>query len=200
MKLRALFVGAFALALTGCIIPKSYVDPKYDSLSFETVEIASDTSYDITTSFQRNGKENAGGAKQVAKVTEKFLAKSGINNVPEGQKLKITVNNITNMGAAAGKGFATGLTLGLAGSTVTDGYEFTFELEGEGETVSKTYGHALHTTVGNTSAPFDNVESTTPLAGFEAIFEDMFLKFIQETNETEGEAIAWFSPSIDVAP
>jgi hypothetical protein len=55
--------------------------------------------------------------------------------------------------AAVGKGFGTGLTFGLAGSHVTDGYEMTVRLT-QGTTVTeRAYSHAILSTIGNASGP-----------------------------------------------
>ena len=54
----------------------------------------------------------------------------------------------------SGKGLGSGLTLGLAGSEVVDGYEMTaIYTPAEGYPVTKTYNHAIHTTIGLHSAP-----------------------------------------------
>lgn len=192
MKLTSLLIGIFAFALAGCVMPKAYVDPKYSDLNLQTVQIEPGTAYNLNATFQTNGKEKKNVTKTLNEVADKFFQKAGIENSADAPTLNITVNNIADMGNAAGKGAMTGLTLGLAGSTVTDGYEFKFELEGADEMITKNYAHAMHTTIGNTDAPFDNAEPMTALGGFEAIFEDMFLQFIKDT--TEVEAIAWYLP------
>lgn len=198
MKFKYLLVSVVAVGLSGCLSVKSYVDPKYEDISFTNVSIAKGTSFDLTTEFTFKGKPKKSAAKELAKIADRLFTKAGITNMPDGTKLKITCNNLGDIGNAAAKGFATGLTLGLAGSTVTDGYEFTFELQDATGMTTKTYKHSLHTTIGNASAPIENIDAVTPLAGFEAIFEDVFLSFLKEMNAED--KIAWNSYSWNLAP
>lgn len=198
MKFKYLLIATVAVGLSGCISVKSYVDPKYDDLSYANVSIPQDTAFDLSTEFQTKGKVKKSGSKQMKKIADKLFAKANIANTPDGAKLKITCNNIGDVGGAAAKGFATGLTLGLAGSTVTDGYEFTFELQDANGTTTKTYQHALHSTVGNAKAPIENVEAVTPLAGFEAVFEDVLLNFLKDMNAEN--KIAWNGSVWNLAP
>ena len=53
------------------------------------------------------------------------------------------------------KGFVTGLTFGLAGSAVTDGYVCTVQYlpAGQDKVITATAKHAIHTTLGNASPP-----------------------------------------------
>lgn len=189
MKLKIIAIAFSALSVTGCISVKSYVDPQYSDLSFESVSVAPETAFNVSTEMLTNGKPNERGSKYLAEATEKLFAKAGVSNLPEATSLKITCNNIADMGDAAAAGFGTGLTFGLAGSSVTDGYEFTFTLTEDGKETSTVYKHAMHTTMGNATAPISNVEAVTPQAAFDAIFEDVFLKFLQDRNG--GEMVAW---------
>ena len=60
--------------------------------------------------------------------------------------LKIIIDNVADMGGH-GQGVGTGLTLGLAGSLVTDSYVCTASYAFQGKTVETTVHHALLTTV-----------------------------------------------------
>lgn len=198
MNLKLVCLTALAVSLSGCISVKSYVDPKFADISYTDVVIPQDTKINLTTEFYRDGKANKGGAKELAKIANKVFEKAGITQAEDGTKLKVSANNIADMGDAVGKGVATGLTLGLAGSTVTDGYEFTFELQDGQGTTTKTYSHALHSTIGNADAPIAGVEAMTPIAGFEAVFEDVLLTFLKEMNAENRIAMA--NPRITLAP
>ncbi len=74
---------------------------------------------------------------------------------PGAGLLSISLNNVPVTDDAFSKGFVTGLTFGLAGTTVTDGYVCTVKYfpEGQAEPIVKAARHALHTTVGASSAP-----------------------------------------------
>jgi len=118
------------------------------------------------------------------KAVDSVFDKAGIAISEDGSAdttIKISVENVADMGDAAAKGFGTGLTLGLAGSTVTDGYEFKISMSGANGTVEKNYSHALHSTVGNKKAPIEGVEaSASPTDGFNEIVEDILLTFLKE--------------------
>ena len=78
------------------------------------------------------------------------------------------------------KGFGTGLTFGLVGNTVRDGYEMTVALTLNGKSVTKTgYKHLLISTVGNATAP-PGLKPTTPSAGVATIVEQMLLNALRD--------------------
>ena len=90
------------------------------------------------------------------------------------------MNNIADLDEAAAKGFGTGLTLGAAGSAVTDFYDIKIELYmGDEPPLTKTYKHAIVTTIGNKPAPLD-VEPTTVSDAFGKVVEDAMLNFVKE--------------------
>ena len=53
----------------------------------------------------------------------------------------------------------------------------------EGELTTKEYKHALHTTIGNKRAPFENAEPMSPASAFGVIVEQVLLNFIQEMQQ-----------------
>jgi hypothetical protein len=75
--------------------------------------------------------------------------------------LTITLNNVPLSDDAFTKGFVTGLTFGLAGSKVSDGYICTASYSGPGSSkaITKVARHAIHTTLGAASAPGDAVKT-----------------------------------------
>jgi hypothetical protein len=74
---------------------------------------------------------------------------------PSGALLSLKLNNVPLTDNAFGKGFVTGLTFGLAGSQVSDGYVCTVEYIGpqSGSPIVKTARHAIHTVIGAKGAP-----------------------------------------------
>jgi hypothetical protein len=95
-------------------------------------------------------------------------------------EIMITVNNFGDTGSAAAKGIGTGLTLGLVGSTVMDGYEMTMTISTKEKSVTKNaIRHSLYTTIGNASLP-EGVEEVPPNVGFERILEQMILRGLIE--------------------
>ena len=65
----------------------------------------------------------------------------------------VVIDNVADRGEAAKKGFGTGLTLGLNGTTVTDGYVCTVVYTRNGKVVETKVEHAIHSTIGNEKAP-----------------------------------------------
>src|SRR5204863_6648256 len=95
-------------------------------------------------------------------------------------QLNINMNNVGDIGAAVGKGIGTGLTLGLAGSMVTDGYDFTATFQRPGVApVKKQYKHALHTTIGNKSGP-EGLTPMTPTEAFDQVVKELVMKLLKD--------------------
>lgn len=180
---------AVSLALTGCISSKSYVDPKYQDLSLSDLKaVESQHLAKVEIEFQRNG-EHLDKVDEILRVqVEKVFLSSGVitpSTEREDITIKVTCNNFSDLGEAFAKGFGTGLTFGLAGSTVIDFYEVKIELMRGDEHIEKTYEHALHSTIGNTDPPFANVEGGTAENGFNGIIEDVIFQFIKDMQEDE---------------
>ena len=92
---------------------------------------------------------------------------------------QVSFNNVPEEGAF-GKGFGTGLTLGLAGTAVSDFYEATIVRTQADTSVTRDYGHAIHSTVGNVSEPpVANVAASANLNdAFKSMVEDVVLQFL----------------------
>jgi hypothetical protein len=111
--------------------------------------------------FQTKGVANAQAtsllkAKVLDQINQSGLFASLVEQPGAGSgQLSITLNNVPMSDDAFSKGFVTGLTFGLAGSQVSDGYVCTAKYTpGNGApAVTKSARHAIHTTVGNAAAP-----------------------------------------------
>ena len=177
-----------SIFLSGCISPKTYVDPSFSNASYDQIKsVNKKYSSNVLIEFQRNGEHFSRADGELRGHVERTLRATGVIT-PGGDSskyaIKVTVNNIADMGDAVAKGFGTGLTFGAAGSLVTDYYEATIEFVDEnGAKHVGTYKHALHTTIGNKKAPFDNVKPTTPAAGFGTVVEQTILNFIKEMQD-----------------
>lgn len=112
----------------------------------------------LSFEFQTKGAPNARATDFLkAQVAEQVNASglfSAIDGVGGGQ-LSVVLNNVPLTDNAAAQGFVTGLTFGLAGSAVTDGYicTITYLPASQNDAISKTTRHAIHTTLGNASPP-----------------------------------------------
>jgi hypothetical protein len=168
-QLHLLYIGlAFlmVLATTGCA--SSYVDTALKDVPPEKMKkVQNPKPVQLLFEFQTRGASNARATDSLkTKVTE-LVKNSGLFSqvesapVSNGAIISVIVNNVPLTDNAAAKGFATGLSFGLAGNTVTDGYICTVDYIADANTpkISKTVRHAIHTTVGNTSAPPNAVKS-----------------------------------------
>jgi len=116
--------------------------------------------------FQTKGVVNAQATamlrdRVVAQVKSSGLfSEVGTTVVPNGAVLSITLNNVPMSDDAFTKGFLTGLTLGLAGTQVGDGYVCTATYRNADSTapVVKQARHAIYTTIGATGGPSNAVK------------------------------------------
>lgn len=125
--------------------------------------------------FQTKGAANDRATQMLkARVVEQIKASGLFTSVddapaPGGALLSITLNNVPLTDDAFSKGFVTGLTFGLAGSKVSDGYVCTARYSpSTGEPIVKQARHAIHATLGAAAAPgnaakADNVEAAVTL-------------------------------------
>jgi hypothetical protein len=162
MRILHLFVLASAsVVLSGCLAPTMYVDQTLPPASkAEVAAKANPQPVQFLYEFQTRGTANARATEatrdRVLGVVRDSGLFSAISAEPQTNQRRLTVaiNNFPVTEDAASKGFGVGLTFGLAGTTVTDGYDCKATLTAPGvEAVSLQYKHALHTTIGNTSPP-----------------------------------------------
>lgn len=161
--LLAASLGASAL-LTGCA--SFYVDTATKEVpAAEFRKVAEPKPVQFLFEFQTKGVANAratdllrGPVVEQVKGTGLFAALED-KPVAGSAILSVKLNNVPLTDNAFGKGFVTGLTFGLAGSQVSDGYVCTVEYLGAGtaEPVKKTARHAIHTVIGAKGAPENGV-------------------------------------------
>jgi len=86
--------------------------------------------------------------------------------VAGGALLSVTLNNVPLTDDLFTKGFVTGLTFGLAGSTVSDGYVCTVKYvdAGHADPIVKMARHAIHTTMGASGAPPNAIKADSVTA------------------------------------
>jgi len=175
-------------SLFGCATTKSYVDPGHGRATYDDIIRRSEPyRVKIIVEFQRNGKHFPQGDSELMGHVQRVVRGTGFA-IPATQdtsgELKVVVNNIADLGKAVAKGFGTGLTLGLAGSTVTDYYELEASLSLNDKVIKRTgYKHSLHTTVGLKNAP-EGLEPMTPSAAFGKVVEQLILNFINDIQKS----------------
>jgi len=169
--------------MTGCISAKSYVDPSYGKVKYEDLSRRTEPfRWKLVVEFMRNGSRLPTADAEVFGHVERVIRAAGIIPVTEvnAPELKVIVNNVADNGAAVGKGFGTGMTFGLVGSTVTDNYEMEVVLTDGNKVLRKSgYKHAIHTTVGNASGP-QGLEPMSVTAAFGKVVEQLLLNALKE--------------------
>jgi hypothetical protein len=111
--------------------------------------------------FQTKGVANARATDFIAPIVMEQIKASGLfakvdtAPVEGGVLLNVVINNVPLSDDAFSKGFVTGLTLGLAGSQVGDGYVCTMKyLSGtQSSAITETTRHAIYTVLGAKGAP-----------------------------------------------
>jgi hypothetical protein len=159
---RAVLLAILAsVTLSGCISAKMYVDPKLPTVAKTDMPVVPNPEpVQVLFEFRTKGDANVKATGQMEPRIVSVASQSGLfSNVstkaptnPAGV-LKITIDNVPLTDNATAKGFGTGLTFGLAGSMVTDGYICTATYMRAGQSTETTVKHALYTTIGNHSAP-----------------------------------------------
>lgn len=158
---RLLVLVSASVLLSGCLAPTMYVDRTLPPASKADAPAKANPQpvqflYEFQTRGTANARATEGTRERVLGVVKDSGLFSAISTEPQvnQRRLTVVINNFLVTEDAASKGFGVGLTLGLAGTTVTDGYDCKATLTVPGaEPVALQYKHALHTTIGNTSPP-----------------------------------------------
>lgn len=164
---RALLLAFCSLYLAGCA--SAYVDTATREVPAADIQRpAAPATARLTFEFQTKGAPNARATQLLTEQVRTQVATSGlfqeVRDTPgAGGWLQVTLNNVPITEDAAQKGFVTGLTFGLAGSAVTDGYICTVSYlpPGGGAAMVASARHAIHTTIGNAAAPAGAVKSAS---------------------------------------
>lgn len=173
------------LAFSGCLAPKSFLEPKYRGVGYQDLKVpAAPIPLDLTVLGQTNGDPNPRAARYWRRQVIRVLTASRVFSFPAAPdaaaRLTVTFNNVGNRSGAAGKGFVTGLTFGAVGSLVTDGYLMTVEYSQPGQpTLTRTYQHAIYTTIGNATPP-PGIEPVSLAEAPSLVAEDMLLHFVKD--------------------
>ncbi len=170
---RAAAAGALA-CLGACAA--FYVDnTTHDLTAAERATVPTPRPVQLLFDFQTKGVTNTAARDQIRDTVTVAVQDSGlfskVGNDPQdgGAVLQVTINNVPLSDDAFIKGFATGLTFGLVGSTVGDGYICTADyLGGTGATrITKQVRDAIYTSLGATAPTPDHARKMSN--GTEAI-------------------------------
>jgi len=179
------------LLLAGCAT--SYVDPQYKNASIADLKRpAAPQRVVLTVEFQTNGSPNSFATNMLRDKAEQALTRSGTVQVAatadaaDASRIHIVMNNVADMGDAVAKGFSTGLTFGLVGSLVTDGYTFDASYTpANGKPIARHYEHAIYSTVGNKEGPA-GLTPLSPTQAFEQVVLELVTAFLKDL-QAEGQ-------------
>lgn len=176
-----------AAVMTGCA--SFYVDGTTKEVpSAQFTKPAKMAPVQVFFEFQTKGVANAQATSMLkARAIEQIKTSGLFDSVseqlsPGAGQLSVTLNNVPLSDDAFSKGFVTGLTFGLAGSQVSDGYICTakFTPAGSQPPLTKSARHAIHTTMGAAATPGNATKAT----GIEdAVFTMMRQVLSQVLNE-----------------
>ena len=180
------------VALTGCIAPKSFLEPKYRGVGYQDIKVPDHAiPVELVVTGETNGDVKDKASEYWRRQVIRVLTASRVFVFSEKAagygKLSVVIDNVADRGSAAGKGFMTGADVrGRRELLVTDGYTMTVEYSRPGKhTIKKAYQHAIYTTIGNASPP----PGITPVSLSEApslVAEDMLLHFVKDLQD-EGD-------------
>jgi hypothetical protein len=157
-------IGA-ALILTGCA--SAYLDPATQDVPLSAMhQVAKPKPVRMNFEFQTRGAPNSRATAFLKDAVTEQIKASGLFLTLEGGAdaaiLDVKINNIPlNDDSPAAKGFVTGFTFGLVGSSVSDGYEckVSYLPPQQSVPIVKTAKHAIHTTLGNASPPAGTIKT-----------------------------------------
>jgi hypothetical protein len=151
---------AVSALLTGCA--NFYVDNGLrDADHARFAKPSAPQSAQLFFEFQTKGSPNGQATQRLKGQVTDLVRQSGLFSeikdvaAPGTGSLQITINNIPLDNNAAAKGFMTGLTLGLAGSTVGDGYtcDLQYKRSEASAMIEAKANHAIYTSLGATGGP-----------------------------------------------
>lgn len=183
--LRWLVLAVALTSLGGCAA--FYVDghaPEVPAAQYK--KPASPPEVQLVWEFQTKGVSNARATDWLKTRVQEQFASSGLFSkvsdapVPGGALLTATVNNIPLDSDAAAKGFVAGLTFGLAGQTVGDGYECTIRYtpaQTGASPLVKNGKHVLYTSIGTGGPP----AGAQKMAGIEEAVTTMMRQLLSRT-------------------
>lgn len=190
--LRLLVLFCASVMLSGCLAPKVYIDPTLPKAAKADVTATTAPQpvqllYEFQTRGAPNGRATSNTKENVLRtVTESGLFSSvGVEPQENQRRLVIVINNVPVTKDPGAKGFGVGLTLGLVGTVVTDGYECTATLFVPGaEPLKMEYKHALHSAIGNTEAPMGLTAEPSIRVGVDKMVDQLIWSILRDVSKS----------------
>ena len=170
--------------LTGCLTPKSYLDPQYPQLSVASIaQPAQAIPVKVSVNFQAQGKDVPTANAELKAIVERSLRSTAVFSPTESistPSLYVNINNTGDQQQAKNQGLATGLTFGAVGSKITDYYDINFKYnDAQGVAHDASFKHAIITTIGNAKGPEGQKALSIPTA-FNQIVESVVIGFVKK--------------------
>lgn len=184
-RVRIAVVLLVAAFLPGCAT--FYVDNTlHEPTPEEKVKVENPQPAQLLFEFQTKGVQNGRATDMLkdqvlATVKDSGLFSAvGADPAPGGAVVNVVINNVPMTDDAYAKGFATGLTLGLVGNTVGDGYVCTVDYlpPGGAPKVSKALRDALYTSLGAGAEIPQNVQK---MSGVKQAIDTVIRKLLANT-------------------
>lgn len=173
---------------------KSYVDPSFGKVDYgDVAKPAQPYKLKLKVEFQRNGQHIPAVDAELMEQVDHVIRTAGFASPASeteagSDQLTVIVNNIADLAEARRKGFGTGSTFFIKGSTVTDNYEMQVTATIGGQSLAKSgYKEAIVTTIGHTSGPA-GVPAMTVTEAFNKVVEQLILQFLRELPALEHES------------
>jgi hypothetical protein len=184
-RLRLLLPIALAAATSACIQAQSYVDPAHAQATRAPLPlVATPRPTQLLFEFRTKGNPNAAATEQLRPRVFMSLSEtrafSEISSTPaaNGRTLAITLDNVPLTDDAAARGFGVGLTFGLVGAMVTDGYAFDATLSEPGRpAATRSFKHAIHSTIGNAAGP-PGLQPVTPSEAINQVVDELVRRLV----------------------
>lgn len=171
--------------LSACsIATRSYVEPAYHKATADAVHpLTPPIPVHVVAHFQTNGAPTPGADGSLLQHLQQALTASGIfaptTDPAIAASIEVTANDASDLQDAHHRGFHAGLTLGSAGSSIDDNYDFSFAYrDGSGMNYQATYKHVIHTTIGNNVSGPAGATPTTPADAFRQVVDDVTMNFV----------------------
>lgn len=180
------------LFMSGCV--SLYVDSGLKDVSAtEIKKPARPQEVQLLFGFETKGSANARATELLKSEVVEVVGSSGIfstvatDPVASGAILNVIINNVpvTDENDAMVKGFATGLTFGLAGSTVTDGYICTVDYlpPAGGPKITRTSRHAVYSTIGAKGAPPNTIKAKNAEDAFRTMTRQIIIAALKDLSQ-----------------
>ncbi len=190
---RAVLIASITMTSSGCAA--FYLDSALrDVPASEYSKPAAPQAVQLLFTFQSKGVANAKGTEFLKNEVNQVINGSGLfgslstEPVPGGAILNVIINNVPGDDAAFAKGFGTGLTFGLVGTKVTDGYICTIDYvpAADGSKLTKEARHAIYTTVGAKGAPENATKAPNINAAVTTMTRQIVGQALKELSTTPG--------------